>query len=101
MNKTIPYEEREGHNNQHLCADCMYYPSNDYTTGDRHGCELFAANISEWTNNEYPRLLLDFGNTRKYEDGTITLDNGGGFWVLGCPRFIKDEMLKFIRREVL
>ena len=72
----------------HLCAYCDAFDGDMWrdggTTGDCHSCSLFAA----WQDGYVGTNIRDgCGNTREYTDGTKTVDNGGGFYVVACPRF--------------
>lgn len=87
----IMQKKRRTDTGKHLCYSCvvgylllLLGESNDLsdTTVDLNACRLFAKSHND------PDVLCvsdNSGNTRVYLDGLQTRDNGGGYWVVGCP----------------
>lgn len=73
-NEEIIYQRMACLDNRHLCADCDRLFTQDGgcrdTTVDEHVCEY------------------------AYEKGVETVDNGGGYWVVKCPNYIKMDTRK-------
>jgi hypothetical protein len=51
------------------------------TTTDQNECPFFAGDDTPC------KYSSESGNDRIYEDGTVTQDNGAGYWVTKCPHF--------------
>ena len=80
---------------EHLCYSCavgylllLLEETKDLseTTQDVNLCALFARDDSD---KNIPRVCDEVsGNTRVYLSGLQTIDNGSGYWVVGCPHRI-------------
>lgn len=53
------------------------------TTQDTNACPLF---LESYNSDEIKMVADDeTRNTRVFSNGIQTIDNGGGYWVIGCP----------------
>lgn len=68
----------------HICPTCKNFPALGETTVDWNDCEVF-------------QILAGFGTRYRdgndciYCSGVVTVDNGGGYWVVRCPEYKTDE----------